>query len=241
VATTALHPGGYPGRPYGGVGGPGAHDPGRITTLHAYGGAGRLYGSFAGKEPSDGHSPGRITTLQPGGYTGRLYGSFDGKEESTEPAVVTQDVGGRLRLHRIRDEYPPTPSVVCQAVVVPITARVRQPDPLPLLDALHGGLFGGTAFAAAPIRSVGYRTQLPSVAAVAAVGVLTARAGARFTIDGASVTSVISACVARAGARMQMAGVESELQLGDFDDVYAQIDITDDDLATIIAGVVDAL
>lgn len=63
MATTALIPGGYSGRPYGSFAGKeasadaGAHNPGRITTLWPYGGAGHLYGSFAGKEPSAGATP----------------------------------------------------------------------------------------------------------------------------------------------------------------------------------------
>lgn len=59
MATTSFQGGGYPGRPYGDFSGKaadagnGPHNPGRITTLWAYGGSGHLYGSFAGKEESD--------------------------------------------------------------------------------------------------------------------------------------------------------------------------------------------
>lgn len=71
-----------------------------------------LYGSFAGKEESDGlepgpHNPGRITRLGLAGITRGLYGDFSGKEPAViepEPEVARQRGGWLPPDRKARDE-----------------------------------------------------------------------------------------------------------------------------------------
>ena len=218
--------------------GAGTHPVGVLTRLGSDGYGVRRVVSFAGKAGSSGaHPVGVLTRLGLDGYGVRRVVSFAGKTPSPVVVVTADDIGGRLSnwFQQVADA-----KVALSHTRVRIHARpvyVHATDPAAVTGRFTGymtSLPGPTP----EVETVHARVRLPAARVHTAAQPLRARGAASALLPTTRATTRVGRVVVAAGAAVTIGDTRTLTAARDLDEVYAQINVSDEDLLLLATELV---